>query len=65
MEKNKDSLAVARRDSHSDLAVVDLAKESPAQKKARFERDALQYTSQLCSAGVLYPDAGPDGGLRC
>ena len=31
----------------SELAVVDRAAESAAQKKARFERDALQFTNQL------------------
>ena len=54
MEKNEDSLAVVPRDNQTDLAVVDVSKESAAQKKARFERDALQYTSQLYSAALRY-----------
>jgi len=38
----------------SELAVVDRAAESAAQKKARFERDALQYTNQLYAAALRY-----------
>jgi len=40
--------------NHSEVAVVDRATESPAQKKARFERDALQYTNQLYAAAMRY-----------
>ena len=38
----------------SEVAVVDRATESVAQKKARFERDALQYTNQLYAAAMRY-----------
>ena len=37
-----------------DLAVVDRDAESPAQKKARFERDAMQYTNQMYAAALRY-----------
>ena len=40
--------------NQSEVAVVDRATESPAQKKARFERDALQYTNQLYAAAMRY-----------
>ena len=39
---------------NTELAVVDRAAESAAQKKARFERDALQYTNQLYAAALRY-----------
>jgi RNA polymerase sigma-70 factor (ECF subfamily) len=41
-------------DAGLEVAVVDRATESPAQKKARFERDALAYTSQLYAAALRY-----------
>jgi RNA polymerase sigma-70 factor (ECF subfamily) len=37
-----------------EVAVVDRAKETVAQKKARFERDAMQFTSQLYAAALRY-----------
>jgi len=37
-----------------DLAVVDRDAESAAQKKARFERDAMQYTNQMYAAALRY-----------
>ena len=37
-----------------EVAVVDRAKESVAQKKARFERDAMQFTGQLYAAALRY-----------
>jgi len=37
-----------------EVAVVDRAKESVAQKKARFERDAMQFTGQLYAAAIRY-----------
>ena len=37
-----------------DLAVVDRDTESAAQKKARFERDAMQYTNQMYAAALRY-----------
>jgi len=37
-----------------DLAVIDRASESVAQKKARFERDAMQYTNQMYAAALRY-----------
>ena len=40
--------------NQSEVAVVDRATESAAQKKARFERDALQYTNQLYAAAMRY-----------
>ena len=40
------ALAVMDTDN-LEVAVVDRATESVAQKKARFERDALQFTNQL------------------
>lgn len=40
--------------SNSEIAVVDRAAESAAQKKARFERDALQFTNQLYAAALRY-----------
>ncbi len=40
--------------NQSEVAVVDRATESVAQKKARFERDALQYTNQLYAAAMRY-----------
>ena len=40
--------------NQSEVAVVDRATESPAQKKARFERDALQHTNQLYAAAMRY-----------
>ena len=48
-------VALAVMDNNqSEVAVVDRATESPAQKKARFERDALQYTNQLYAAAMRY-----------
>ncbi len=48
-------VALAVMDNNqSEVAVVDRAAESPAQKKARFERDALQYTNQLYAAAMRY-----------
>jgi len=38
----------------SELAVVDPTTETLAQKKARFERDAFQYTNQLYAAALRY-----------
>jgi RNA polymerase sigma-70 factor (ECF subfamily) len=38
----------------SELAVVDPTTESLSQKKARFERDAFQYTNQLYAAALRY-----------
>lgn len=38
----------------SELAVVDPTTETLAQQKARFERDAFQYTSQLYAAALRY-----------
>ena len=40
--------------SETEVAVVDRATESATQKKARFERDALQYTNQLYAAAIRY-----------
>jgi len=40
--------------NQSEVAVVDRATESAAQKKARFERDALQFTNQLYAAAMRY-----------
>lgn len=40
--------------NNSEVAVVDRATESVAQKKARFERDALQFTNQLYAAALRY-----------
>lgn len=42
--------------SNEDLlpAVVDREKETLAQRKARFERDALVFTSQLYGAALRY-----------
>ena len=40
--------------SETEVAVVDRASESAAEKKARFERDALQYTNQLYAAAIRY-----------
>ncbi len=37
-----------------ELAVVDPTTETLAQKKARFERDAFQYTNQLYAAALRY-----------
>ena len=37
-----------------EVAVVDRATESLAQKKERFERDALQFTNQLYAAALRY-----------
>ncbi len=37
-----------------ELAVIDRASESVAEKKARFERDAMQYTSQMYAAALRY-----------
>lgn len=37
-----------------DIAVVDRNTESAAQKKARFERDAMQYTNQMYAAALRY-----------
>ena len=48
-------VALAVMDNNqSEVAVVDRATESPAQTKARFERDALQYTNQLYAAAMRY-----------
>ncbi len=48
-------VALAVMDNNqSEVAVVDRATESAAQKKARFERDALQYTNQLYAAAMRY-----------
>lgn len=38
----------------SEIAVVDRATESAAEKKARFERDALQFTNQMYAAALRY-----------
>ncbi len=38
----------------SEIAVVDRDSENAAQKKARFERDALQFTNQLYAAALRY-----------
>ena len=38
----------------TELAVVDPTTETLAQKKARFERDAFQYTNQLYAAALRY-----------
>ena len=49
------SVALAVMDaSNTEVAVVDRARESAAEKKARFERDALQYTNQLYAAALRY-----------
>ena len=40
--------------NQSELAVVDRSAESAAQKKARFERDALQFTNQMYAAALRY-----------
>ena len=37
-----------------ELAVIDRASESVAEKKARFERDAMQYTNQMYAAALRY-----------
>ena len=47
------ALAVMDTDN-LEVAVVDRATESVAQKKARFERDALQFTNQLYAAALRY-----------
>ena len=41
-------------DIKSEIAVVDRATESAAEKKARFERDALQFTNQMYAAALRY-----------
>jgi RNA polymerase sigma-70 factor (ECF subfamily) len=38
----------------SEVAVVDRATETLAQKKVRFERDAMQFTNQLYAAALRY-----------
>jgi len=38
----------------TEVAIVDRARETPAQKKARFERDALQFTGQLYGAALRF-----------
>ena len=40
--------------NQSELAVVDRSAESAAQKKLRFERDAMQYTNQMYAAALRY-----------
>jgi len=40
--------------NNSEVAVVDRATETLAQKKARFERDAMQFTNQLYAAALRY-----------
>jgi len=40
--------------NNSEVAVVDRATETLAQKKARFERDALQFTNQMYAAALRY-----------
>ena len=47
------ALAVMDTDN-LEVAVVDRATESLAQKKERFERDALQFTNQLYAAALRY-----------
>ena len=48
-------VALAFMDANqSELAVVDRSAESAAQKKARFECDALQYTNQMYAAALRY-----------
>ena len=48
-------VALAVMDANqSDVAVVDRSAESAAQKKLRFERDALQYTNQMYAAALRY-----------
>jgi len=38
----------------TEVAIVDRARETPAQKKARFERDALQFMGQLYGAALRF-----------
>jgi len=38
----------------SEIALVDRATETAVQQRARFERDALQYTNQLYAAALRY-----------
>jgi len=48
-------VALAIMDANqSELAVVDRSAESAAQKKLRFERDAMQYTNQMYAAALRY-----------
>ena len=48
-------VALAVMDANqSELAVVDRSAESAAQKKLRFERDAMQYTNQMYAAALRY-----------
>lgn len=48
-------VALAVMDTNqSELAVVDRSAESAAQKKLRFERDAMQYTNQMYAAALRY-----------
>ena len=46
-----DSLAMSD-DTEADDLVVDLATETPAERQARFEREALPFLDQLYSAGL-------------
>ncbi|GGH59351.1 sigma-70 family RNA polymerase sigma factor [Rothia aerolata] len=44
--------STAEVERSSDQAPVDVAQESAAQRKARFERDAMQYVDQLYAAAL-------------
>ena len=63
MDTSRELEATGGSIATGELVHVDREKESVAQRTARFERDAMQYTSQLYAAALRYtknPDDAQD-----